>query len=100
MFDIQRMLETIEEKNRISGAKAHPRFEKCQDCETYVPGYMVYPEVWAEAGLFIKGACCVTCLSKRLNRSITMNDFNHTPINYMLALGYLLAKLEDKQSES
>lgn len=100
MVDIQQMLQTIEEKNQILGPRAHPRFEQCQDCFTHVPGYMVYPEVWAEAGLFIKGACCVTCLSKRLGRPITMDDFNHTPTNYMLALGYLLAKLEDKRSDS
>lgn len=64
----------------------------CNDCEQIdnTFGYMVHPQVWAEATPDFaaqatprryKGILCWTCLEKRLHRKLTKSDFPDCPIN-------------------
>ena len=68
--------------------------DRCPDCGTLVTPthtprgthnwhwYIVYPDVWAAAGLkFTDGCWCIPCLERRLGRVLTVDDFPPAPIN-------------------
>jgi hypothetical protein len=68
--------------------------DRCRDCKrlvtpTHTPSgtpdwqwYIVYPDVWAAAGLkFTDGCLCIPCLEQRLGRVLTAADFPPAPIN-------------------
>lgn len=62
-----------------------PRPPGCTDCEkTFyeMPYYMLHHRVWRQA-LEDKPArmLCFACLTQRLGRKLTMQDFNSAPIN-------------------
>lgn len=65
---------------------------KCIDCKKHCGNYMVKNNVWEEAMPdYIEYkklpdeinivSLCLGCLEKRLNRKITINDFEKVPIN-------------------
>lgn len=58
----------------------------CIDCKvnTLLIGeyYMVHSYVWSKANLdTYDGMLCISCLEKRLNRTLTFQDFPDLPIN-------------------
>ncbi len=60
----------------------------CKDCkqETRRDHYMVWPEVWCEAGMLLgyhdPGLfLCIACLERRLGRELRPWDFTDAPIN-------------------
>ena len=69
---------------------------KCHDCKQSHANYMVYNSVWdlafpdyAEVKRRYGFAnLCLECLSSRLGRALTIDDFPHVPINQGVELGY------------
>lgn len=74
----------------------------CFDCrKNTCANYMVEPSVWRQAfpnyaevkscnrDLFVE--LCFDCLSRRLGRSLTLNDFSDAPVNEGVRLGYRLS---------
>jgi hypothetical protein len=55
----------------------------CRDCSTSdFEMYMVKDEVWAAAGMKTRvGILCLKCLSKRLGRKLTLDDFTDFAVN-------------------
>uniref|UniRef100_A0AB39CDN3 Uncharacterized protein n=1 Tax=Pseudomonas phage HRDY3 TaxID=3236930 RepID=A0AB39CDN3_9VIRU len=62
----------------------------CVDCGTSVHAmvFMVEDAVWLGAGLNKKQFCCEDCLSARLQRPLTINDYTKSIINLSLLRGY------------
>jgi hypothetical protein len=62
----------------------------CHDCGTNTlpsslraPGewYLVFDEVWAEAGMPYSGFLCIGCLEQRLGRRLDRADFKRCRVN-------------------
>ncbi len=60
----------------------------CQDCGLPInPQYIATEKTWAAAGYLPDpkgGFACICCLSKRLKRKLTREDFTDFPVNYWL----------------
>jgi len=67
------------------------RKKRCADCRIEIapkqpqPGtwhwYMVWDEIWAQAGMSADGFLCVPCLERRLGRPLRINDLADRPVN-------------------
>ena len=53
----------------------------CLDCEKYGHGYHLEDTVWKAAGADEFDLLCLTCVQKRLGRSLVVEDFSQHPIN-------------------
>lgn len=52
--------------------------------------YMVHDEVWALTGIGFKlfdGILCRPCLSERIGRPLTLDDYNDYPVNDWIFMG-------------
>ena len=57
--------------------------------------YMVHDEVWKEAALRRDESCCLPCLSEKLGRALTIDDFDaKKPMNRPVIFGYRMARRE------
>ena len=54
---------------------------ECGDCKASFDMYMVTDKVWKNAKLKTKDNVCLSCLSKRLDRPLVLEDFNDAPVN-------------------
>jgi hypothetical protein len=59
--------------------------------------YIVWPKVWARAGMADFGGClCIGCLEKRIGRRLEPKDFNrHNPLNRIPGTERLLDRRGD-----
>ena len=74
----------------------------CQDCGAEIWAFMVYDEIWAEAGLKEKDLLCQECTAKHLGRPLTHDDFTNCPANWHHVPGFFndergKAWLEDRE---
>lgn len=72
----------------------------CIDCgqHLYAMTYMVEDDLWASAGLRKDQLCCEDCLSIRIGRELTIDDYTNAIINLPLLRGYIMAKKDGNQS--
>ena len=71
----------------------YPEFD-CVDCKVNtfetLEYYMVYDDVWTQAGMSTKsgtGMLCLDCLSHRLSRPLTAADFPaDIPVNHIYSV--------------
>ena len=75
----------------------------CNDCRTLHPSpYMVHNSIWRVVNpvnttrLFL----CFSCLEKRLERKLVIDDFTHARLNYPIHLGYELRKREERPADA
>lgn len=64
----------------------------CSDCGTKkIEWYMVHNRVWYEEAGMKSGHLCFSCLEKRIDRKLTIKDFQDLAINQNIFYGYKLA---------
>lgn len=60
----------------------NPGKYNCIGCGKTHTGYMVKKEVWQFAHLEPRDLCCMSCLTKRIGRPLTIADLADVPLNY------------------
>lgn len=74
--EFQRLLR---QRRRISAALT-ARLTSCRDCDRPDPeSYMLPRCLWLQAVPSGRGRLCLACLSRRLGRPLTFNDFGDLP---------------------
>lgn len=66
------------------------RFKRaiCDDCEGLYRCYMATDEIWKKAKLACRDNVCRACLSIRLGRILTPDDFINVPVNWWNVPGF------------
>jgi hypothetical protein len=61
-----------------------PSHWKCEHCHVGYELYMVEDDVWQAAGLGYSNNVCLLCLTRRLGRELTLDDFTDAGCNGLL----------------
>jgi hypothetical protein len=68
-----------------------PRYERwtCAVCgeRSITDYYMVHDALWKESGIPAKGMAHIKCLSTKIGRPLTEDDFTEVPVNHLLRVG-------------
>ena len=80
--DLEQRLAQLDPDERAH----YEKYGYCRDCgaDIFGPGgdyYMVYDQVWQEAGAPPMAFLCLGCLARRLGRRLDLLDFTMCPIN-------------------
>lgn len=61
----------------------------CDRCEGHNEPYMLVQSVWEQAGFGKRDRVCVACVEEKLGRQLTLEDYNHSPLNLPIFYGAL-----------
>lgn len=81
----------LENRGKILPPRSARLPRHCVDCDCVVELFMVHDAVWKAAGFDKHDLGCQSCLEKRLNRPLTIEDFSTAIANINIFRAYRLA---------